>query len=160
MKKYVAELEKLFNLIIPLAKANNFTDANAGKAHWWTLFAPLLPIIGVFFKAFAPVMRFYYQSPSSRFSWIMLLSGIAAWNIINLKATIAEVDAAIENAEGLIGALNAVAVEVNISAETTGVTQQVGSDFESSARLSMRIKTSELSFLALLVEMDAVAVKK
>ena len=55
------------------------------SAHWWTLFAPLLPIIGVFFKAFAPVMRFYYQSPSSRFSWIMLLSGIAAWNIINLK---------------------------------------------------------------------------
>ena len=102
-EQYRAEFKKVVEFLIPTLHAkDNFIESTAGN-HWWVAFLPILPIVASFTDLFAPIMRFYYQTPGSRFSWIMLLSGIATWHWSNLEYTVSDANRALKKARGLIG---------------------------------------------------------
>ena len=136
--KFYAEVQKVIDQVFPkvLASQENYSKGDIGaNVSWWSLLT-IAPILSAIWPLGSTIMRFYYQAPQHRLIWISLVVGIGIWYLFHLNDTITQVDEALEKARGMIdGLAAAVAIEVNISASTTGVTQQVGSDFESSAKV-------------------------
>lgn len=130
-KEFYVNIEKMLAVIVANSTANeNFEMNNTKLTHWWSAIPFALALIAVFFKVFSSFMRFYYQTPLSRIIWILVLIGLATWNLINLTNTIEELATFIGELGQMIEQTR-VDLAVNVAgANLNAVNQTVNAGFE------------------------------